>query len=618
MTLPSADYMYEKQTRIGIFGFQILIILYFILCMNSITFWGPTLDDSWIHYQYVKNLAEHGEVAFNAGEWSTGTTSILWDLLLIPGYKLGIPIVPLSLGLGIILFLILGQQIYAIFRTFWKDELNNTLSIAIVLLTGNMTWYALSGMETLLFLVLGCWWIQVFQKEKWWLAGIIAGLLMLTRIEGLLFFLMGIFFCWKKLFGRGNYLKPILVQIACGIPLTLPSFILNKFVTGKFYPTTMAGKKWLYSIDPGFLSLSVANVKRYVLSWIATFYQTNWWPQMIDRPSTIQYPIIRLITKGRIDKTAPEFGLEPYPMWFQALTILVGIILFLVLLRGMYRLLRPLVKNLLNKREVQSWELLLYWFIGQNLIYILLMPHRGHGGRYQAVNFIVAGIFLIAGTDGCIRDRMWWKKVRQYFLKPLVLIIYFFSIISWGNIYASSVKHVNDVHRTAGEWLRDSFPQNTVLAVFDVGAIKYFSQLPVVDIAGLTDLEVLQYVLAGDVIPIMRERGAEYLVMIEEPAKPKKGLTDAPELYHSDFYERLGIIREIGRSIELRPVKRFAISQELWFRHWVALRTHSPVIMVYKIEWLNRVRGEEFNYGSGKGLGEQNEGSRKNYFSIIE
>ena len=576
----SNNYRYERQTRIVIAVLQAAVMIFFLLSMNAETYLGPTLDDSWIHYQFVRNMAELGEVSFNAGEWSTGTTSLMWNLVLVPGVMLGLPVMPLSIIFGIILYFILGQQLYSVFRSYWRNELNNAISVLIVAITGNIVWYSLSGMETILFLVLGLWWIGAFIKEKWWLAGILAGALMLTRIEGLLFLLMGLFLTVKRFHGGGKFVKPALLQLICSIPLMLPSFILNQLVTGRFYPTTMAGKKWLYDLNEGFIGFSLVRTVKFVTAWIATLYQTNWWPQIIDRQSTIQYHLLKLISKEYVDKPFGKSAVESYPLWFQAFTLIVGIVLLLILLRGVFRVMRPAIANFFRHDRPAAWELLIYWFMGHNLIYLLLMPIRGHGGRYQAVNFILAGLFMAAGADLCVKVRNLKYKVFVYGLRPAVFLIYVLSIITWADIYTASVRHVNEVHVAAGKWLRDNVPPKTPIAVFDVGAIKYFSQLPVTDIAGLTGREALKYVLNGDVVPLLKKRDVKYLAMVENlPLRED-------QQYFNVYYDRLGIRPAIGRSLNLIPAAKFSIPRQTWFRHWVALRTHSPVIAIYEVEWI--------------------------------
>lgn len=576
----SNNYRYQRQTRIGIAVLQAAVIIFFLLSMNAETYLGPTLDDSWIHYQFVRNMAELGEVSFNAGEWSTGTTSLMWNLVLVPGVMLGLPVMPLSIIFGIMLYFILGQQLYSVFRSYWRNELNNIVSVLIVLITGNIVWYSLSGMETMLFLVLGLWWIGAFVKEKWWLAGILAGALMLTRIEGLLFLLIGLLLTVKRFHTGGKFVKPAFLQLICSIPLMLPSFILNQLVTGRFYPTTMAGKKWLYGLNEGFFGFSLERTVKYLQAWIATFYQTNWWPQMIGRQSTIHYHLLKLFSKDYTDKPDIRFAVEPYPLWFQAFTLIVGIVLLLILLRGLYRVMRPALANFFRHDRPAAWELLVYWFLGHNLIYLLLMPIRGHGGRYQAVNFILAGLFMAAGTDMCAKVKNLKSRILASGLRPAVLLIYLLSIITWADIYTASILHVNQVHVAAGKWLRANVPPDTPIAVFDVGAVKYFSQLPVTDIAGLTDREALKYVLDGDVVPLLEKRNVRYLAMVENlPFRED-------QTFFNVYYDRLGIRPEIGRSLNLIPAAKFSIPRQTWFRHWVALRTHSPVIAIYEVEWI--------------------------------
>jgi 4-amino-4-deoxy-L-arabinose transferase-like glycosyltransferase len=50
---------------------------------------GSITDDTFIHMQYARNLAEAGELSFNRGEPTYGATSPLWVFLLALVYKLG-------------------------------------------------------------------------------------------------------------------------------------------------------------------------------------------------------------------------------------------------------------------------------------------------------------------------------------------------------------------------------------------------------------------------------------------------------------------------------------------------------------------------------------------------
>lgn len=608
---PSHKFKREKMIRWGIAAIQVILMAFFLGNMLNVTFLGATLDDSWIHYQYVRNLALYGEVSFNPGEWSTGTTSLLWDLLLVPGVWAGISPLHFSLILGALLYLLFGQLIYTVFKSYWENELNCILSMAIVLMTGNLTWYALSGMETVLYLVIGLLWIISFRRGKFMLAGFLAGAAMLTRIEGLLFLLLGIIISIKN-FPLKSCVKPVLQQIVFAVFMMLPSFVLNYYVTGALFPNTLAGKKWLYGLEPEFINFSLDNTLRYCQSWLGTLYQSSWWPELIDRPASIQQIILNLLRGGTAAGRKPAYLLEPYPLWMQAGAFLVSAVLFIIILRGIYRTAYPAFKNLFKIQKTEAWELLIFWFFSQNLIYLLLMPVRGHGGRYQAVNFILFGLFIIAGTDGCVKVKNILNQILAKFLKPGILLIYLASIITWGSIYSYSVKHVNDVHRAAGEYLRDNVPPETVVAAFDVGAIKYIAELPIADIAGLTDSKALPYVLRGDIVPYMRDKGAQYLAMVEDFVPGKT----VQEPFQCIYYDKLGIRGHIGKSFELIPMKRFEIPPEIWIETWNALKTHSPAIAIYEIRWLENPQPPTLA-GQGKNLSPQQWLSNK-FHLIVE
>ena len=49
-----------------------------VFASASIPIAGSMTDDTYIHMQYARNLAEAGELSFNRGDPSYGATSPLW------------------------------------------------------------------------------------------------------------------------------------------------------------------------------------------------------------------------------------------------------------------------------------------------------------------------------------------------------------------------------------------------------------------------------------------------------------------------------------------------------------------------------------------------------------
>src|SRR5512134_316515 len=68
----------------------LLVVLFYLGLSALAGGLGFSLDDSWIHLTYARNLAEHGEWAFRPGEQSAGSTSPLWTALLSIGFLLNL------------------------------------------------------------------------------------------------------------------------------------------------------------------------------------------------------------------------------------------------------------------------------------------------------------------------------------------------------------------------------------------------------------------------------------------------------------------------------------------------------------------------------------------------
>ena len=66
--------------------------------------------------------------------------------------------------------------------------------------------------------------------------------------------------------------------------------------------------------------------------------------------------------------------------------------------------------------------------------------------------------------------------------------------------------------RTAN-WLDENVEQGTLIAVHDIGAIGYYAELPILDLAGLISPDVIPFI--RDEVKLaeyINEQGAEYLV----------------------------------------------------------------------------------------------------------
>ncbi|MBZ0307001.1 MAG: hypothetical protein K8I82_13105, partial [Anaerolineae bacterium] len=109
------------------------------------------LDDTYIHFQYARQMAEGHPYQYNSGDDPTsGATSFLYAPLLAAGYGLGFKELALAywaVGIGAVCLLLSAWLIYQLLPT--GSGIAYLMTFLFVLM-GAMSWAAFSGMETML------------------------------------------------------------------------------------------------------------------------------------------------------------------------------------------------------------------------------------------------------------------------------------------------------------------------------------------------------------------------------------------------------------------------------------------------------------------------------------
>lgn len=112
------------------------------------------VDDAYIHFQYARQLAEGQPYVYNDGYPPTsGATSLLYPYVLAAGYLLGFQ--ALNLGLWAMLIggaalSISGWIVYYVGRRAGLGFVPSLLIQSALILNGALSWHAFSGMETAL------------------------------------------------------------------------------------------------------------------------------------------------------------------------------------------------------------------------------------------------------------------------------------------------------------------------------------------------------------------------------------------------------------------------------------------------------------------------------------
>ncbi len=150
----------KSNKALSVLGIVLLIAL-FLYLYKSLHF---VQDDAYITFRYVKNfIAGHGLV-FNIGEYVEGYTNFLWLLILslttILGFGIELTSTNLSIFFGIISIVLTYNLTSSVLKS--ADDSTSTTNKTLValipssllILTNSFGYWAVSGMETTLFISL--------------------------------------------------------------------------------------------------------------------------------------------------------------------------------------------------------------------------------------------------------------------------------------------------------------------------------------------------------------------------------------------------------------------------------------------------------------------------------
>lgn len=414
---------------------------------------GFPLDDSWIHQTYARNLALLHEWSFLPGQPSAGSTSPLWTFLLSIGFFLpAAPYLWTYLLGGLILFG-LALLVEAIFRRLYAAYTPTYPWAGLFfILEWHLAWASVSGMETLLHIlvVTATLGLLIAGSRRYLLLGLLAGLSVWVRPDGLT--LLGPLVLYLALAEKTiSACVQASFRLLIGFAaLFVPYLLFNLALSGSPMPNTFYAKQAEYAIRQS-----------------APFY-------ILARDFLLQFfaGVSLVILPGFIQKTV----------------------------------------SAIRRRE---WGILLsvVWMVGYILLYVLRLPVYQHG-RYLMP---AMGVFFLIGLMGfyeflpslrTYRTRL----TRQVYLTTVVLFSLAFSGFG-AYTYGQDVGLIESEMVVSAKWAAQNIPAGTVVAAHDIGALGFFGQHSIVDLAGLISPEVIPFI--RDEIKLaafMDKRGVQYFI----------------------------------------------------------------------------------------------------------
>jgi hypothetical protein len=445
-----------------------LIVWHLIAARQAAGEFGLPLDDGWIHARFAENLARGRGFSFNPGVPTSTTTGPLWTLLLALGYRLTGEHLFTGIAINCVLCLALLALVYQLSLVLVQSRWLALSTAAAAAVTVPLPWWALSGMEPLLYAALALLGILLHvtaRKEgvaRELPATAVFGLAALARPEMLLLFPLAMLDRWLSMRAcpersrRERSVARWLKELAAAVPvyavIVAPFFLYNHHVTGYLLPTSYFSKlQWRH----GGIAPLLGGAPVSLLSAI------------------IVYPLREL--------------LDVILVW-----LVDNCLLAITCIVGAGWVVWRWRKGAAGEPRSLLIPLLL---VGQPLAWAMAGGYRPPGYQSQRYLADLNPLFVLIGMAGG-----WWITERLPALRragPRIALLAAVLAVSLlrqpGAVrtYATNVKNTTEMQVAIGRWLKANAPPGSLLAVNDIGAIGFITDMPVLDLQGLVTPEIL-------------------------------------------------------------------------------------------------------------------------------
>jgi len=181
------------------------------------------------------------------------------------------------------------------------------------------------------------------------------------------------------------------------------------------------------------------------------------------------------------------------------------------------------------------------WFLGYLLLYALRLPVVYQHGRYvmpaMPVFFLWGLAALLKFSNSKAFGRYHWLAATSWNILTEILCVAFWLI--GANTYARDVALIESEMVASAKWVAENLPQDEIIAAHDIGALGYFDDHELIDLAGLISPEVIPFIRNEErLAEFLDTSEAAYLITfpgfypllsnLAEPAHVTKGI--GPEL----------------------------------------------------------------------------------------
>ncbi len=460
MTRTSSASVHEMKGRdLAFIALVVILIAFVYLLASRFTYGiGFPLDDSWIHQTYARNLAHNGEWAFRSGVPSAGSTSPLWSVLLAVGFIVNLSPYIWTYLLGVLALFALAALCEWTVRSLITSYRPRFPWVGIFIAAEwHLVWAAMSGMETLLhaLIVTTVLILLMTNSPRYLTLGLLTGLSIWVRPDGL------------------TLLGPALMTI-----LLTKADLRSRF----------------------------SAALRYLIGFGALFGF---------------YLLFNLAIGGTPMPNTFYAKQAEYTAW-QALPLLERLgQMSLQLLVGPSLVLVPGVAGWLVKSvRGRMWGSLaaMIWCFGYMGLYISRLPVYQHGRYIMPAMpiFFLFGLLAFAEFD---KSKMFARHhwIGQLIWRAGIVMLAVAFVFLGARSYAEDVAIIESEMVVTAKWVAENLPPEAVVAAHDIGALGYFDDHELMDLAGLVSPEVIPIIRdEARLMEFLDEGSADYLIAFPE------------------------------------------------------------------------------------------------------
>lgn len=408
----------EQKTWIEIL---ILLIAVIIFLAHISYYWDFFVDDAYISLRYAKNLTEIGSLRFNLSTDRPieGYSNFLWIIVTSVLFLFPIDQVLAVKILGLILSLINLSLIYWILARRFGDRVYALAGVWMMSLFPPLALWAVGGLETPLYIFTILLAVGYFLKDdkKLWLSGLLFLLPALTRHEGVVLFFIGFFL------------------------LVLQSLKGTRDTSGE--EREKAIRKMLRDIVTFTLPFVIIYGVYFLWRW-------HYFGMFLPNTFYAKVKFSFIFIKNKFIKKASVLHYIS-PLMLLALS------------------------NFLSGERSRRFRQMAFFTILTALLSIL--PYRDWMPGFRYV-LPALPLLIIMASISLVRIG---RSDKLKFIGALVLMIIVSFYLLTGNIFLRGANvSMCEAQKEVGLWLKDVTPENSSLATYDLGALSYYSEIPMI------------------------------------------------------------------------------------------------------------------------------------------